>query len=40
MRLIRKTVFMLLIDQRRCWFRTVIERPEYAAAHEIRRESG
>jgi hypothetical protein len=39
MRLIRKTGFMPLIDPRRCWFRTGIERPEYAAAHEIRRKS-
>jgi hypothetical protein len=40
MRLIRKTGFKLQIDPRRYWFRTAIERPEYAAAHEIRRESG
>jgi hypothetical protein len=32
MQLIRKTGFMALIDPRRCWFRTVIERPEYAWA--------
>jgi hypothetical protein len=36
MRLIRKTGFMLLIDPRRRWFRTVVERREYATAHEIR----
>jgi hypothetical protein len=32
MQLIRKKVPMLLIDPRRCWFRTAIERPEYASA--------
>jgi len=40
MRLIRKTASMLLFDPRHRWFRTVIERPQYADAHEIRRESG
>jgi hypothetical protein len=40
MRLIRKTGFMLPIDPRRRFFRTTIERPEYAGAHEIKRESG
>jgi hypothetical protein len=38
MRLIRKTGFMLLIDPRPCWFRTAIERQQYAAADEITAE--
>jgi hypothetical protein len=40
MQLIRKTGFISPIDPRPCWFRTAIERPEYAAAYEIREKSG
>jgi hypothetical protein len=32
MQLIRKKATVLLIDPRPCWFRTAIERPEYASA--------
>jgi hypothetical protein len=32
MQLIRKTGFMSLNDSRPYWFRTAIERPEYASA--------